>query len=361
MTITNLQVTNFRNLFSLNIELHNNCNLFYGKNGSGKTSILEAIYYLGFGRSFRTHLLKRLVNDKTDKFSLFCKIKNDSFIIPLGIERSFLNADVNQIKISGEKVRSTSELVKILPLQLLNQTVFRFFEFGPKVRRQFVDWGLFHVEPTFFSLWKKVERILEQRNAALRSESKIANIKLWDKEFVQAATELDIMRKQYITELIPLAKKIINEFLGEQFADISIEYYSGWDVNYCLSSILDEVIWRDKQFGYTSQGPQRADLLLKINNTPAQDILSRGQQKLVLYALTLAQGQLMQQKIGRNCLYLIDDLTAELDEYKQRLFINLLMQINAQIFITALNDEGLRELFSATEYKMFHVEHGAVE
>lgn len=354
MPLTNLQITNFRNLKQISFDFHPKCNLFYGSNGSGKTSILEAIYYLGLGRSFRSHLLKRIINYDANKFSIFGKVSDDNSIISIGIERSTIENE-NLIKISGDVVRSAAELAKILPLQLLNQNVYHFFEHGPKLRRQFIDWGVFHVEHTFITLWKRIEKILVHRNTLLRSKESSNQIQAWDIELSDLSNKIDKLRKEYLSKLFAILKTHLSNFLPG-YNNIEITYYPGWDVSLNLYEILRKSIARDLQLGYTFYGPHRADLTFTVSGTPAQDMLSRGQQKMLLYALKLAQGELLHNITKKNCLYLIDDLTSELDQNHRHILANALLNLDSQIFITGLDKIELESNFQNAVHQMFHVE-----
>lgn len=356
MFLSFFNINNFRNLENIHFDFTNHCNVFYGKNGSGKTSILETIYYLALGRSFRSHLLRRIVRYGTNGFSLFGKIQQINNSISVGIDRSI--ASGKRIKIAGDEVSSNIEITKLLPLQLLNQDSYRLFDDGPKARRQFIDWGLFHVEQNFLTLWRRVERIIEQRNAAIRTTSKIDVIKTWDKELSQFGFELHEHRKKYIENFIPIAKTILKKLLGD--FSINISYFPGWDTERNLESILDDTLKNDLHFGYTVTGPHRADLLITVNKIPAKDALSRGQQKLLLYGLQISQGILLKKLAQKNCIYLVDDLPAELDSQKLALIAEILLNLQAQIFVTGLTLEDLKYFCVSQNIQMFHVKHGYI-
>ena len=354
MPLSLLNIINFRNLENINLDFSDHSNIFYGKNGSGKTSILEAIYYLALGRSFRSHLLRRIIKYQTDGFSLFGKIKQPNHYISAGINRSITKG--KRIKIAGEEVSSNIEITKLLPLQLLNQDSYRLFDDGPKVRRQFIDWGLFHVEQNFLTLWRRVERILEQRNAAIRSNYN--HIKTWDTEFIQYGLELHKYRKEYIEKLIPIAQSVLQKLLCD--FSIKLSYFAGWDTERNLEDALANSLKNDLIFGYTMVGPQRADLQITIDKVPAKDALSRGQQKLLLYGLQIAQGILLKELTQKNCIYLVDDLPAELDYQKKSLLTDILLDLKTQIFVTGLSREELEKFCLFQDAKMFHVEQGAI-
>ena len=348
-------ITNFRNFETVHCNFNNRWNIFYGENGSGKTSLLEAIYYLALGRSFRSHLIRRIIKYNTDGFAIFGKVQQQNELIPVGVNRSITQG--KKIKVAGEEVSSNLEITKLLPLQLLNQDSYCLFADGPKARRQFIDRGLFHVEPDFLSLWRQVERIVEQRNAAIRTNSHQNYIKTWDKELSHFGFALHQRRTQYVDAFIPITQAVLQQLLPD--FSINISYFAGWDVQQDLGSVLANNLKNDLHLGYTILGPQRADLRCTVNKIPVKDALSRGQQKLFLYGLQISQGILFNKLTRRNYLYLLDDLPAELDSQKCFLLATILAQLESQVFVTGFMRSELAGLFAA-DSTMFHVKHGSV-
>jgi DNA replication and repair protein RecF len=356
--LIHLNITNFRNFKNVDIDLGTKINVFYGLNGSGKTSLLEAIYYLGLGRSFRTRQTNRVIQHSSTKFSLFGEILQADHLttIPIGIERE--QDGSSTIRIAGKNAKTALQLCERLPLQLINTDSYRLISDGPLYRRQFLDWGVFHQDNFFYEAWQRSQRILKQRNAGLKTAISYQQIKLWDEEFLAMAYKLDEYRSRYISEFIPLFLAVLSSLLTK--ADMQISYHRGWNPDKNLQELLEASFSRDKLLGYTQFGPHRADLRLKINAIPAQDVLSQGQQKLVAYALRLAQGRLLQQQTGKNCIYLVDDLPAELDNNKRQLVAEILAGMNSQIFVTGIEPQGLIDLSQLQEAKMFHVERGSI-
>ena len=355
MTLIRLKATNFRNITALDIEFSPHFNLLYGSNGSGKTSILEIIYFLSLGRSFRSHLSSRVINYDQSAFSLFGLIQQQGHLtLPIGIEKN--RHGKMRLKIGSETTTSLADLAKILPLQLINPDSYYLLNAGPKQRRQFLDWGVFHLEPSFYPIWQRFQRALKQRNSALQQQTDLKQLKAWDNEFCTIAEELADLRRKYINQLTPVIAQILAELI--QITGLTIDYYAGWDNHFSLINILGSGIKRDLALGYTQFGPQRADLNLKLNNIPVEDILSRGEQKLLVCALQLAQGLLLKQTIGKSCIYLLDDLPAELDLNHQQKIAHVLEGLEAQVFITALDIKALNQIKELVTTKMFHVKHG---
>ncbi len=357
MKFTRLEVKNFRNLSNILLDLNSGINILYGDNGSGKTSLLEAIYFLGLGRSFRSQLLRYIITHNHDNLVIFARIQDQGeSTIPIGIERS-LNG-FSRIRIAEQNINTHAELTKLLPLQLINARSYRWLEAGPKYRRQFIDWGVFHVEHSFLPYWQKMQRALKQRNTMLKQRLDQKQLALWDKEFIESSNILHNLRQKYIAALIPQFSELIGVLLNK--TNINLEYHPGWNTEQPLQKQLEKNLFHDAQLGYTSIGPQKADLRFKVNSIPAQDVLSRGQRKLLICALQLAQGLLLQQRTGKNCIYLIDDLPAELDIKHRQHITDVLLNINAQVFVTGVNREDLNNLSINKNIQMFHVKHGEI-
>jgi DNA replication and repair protein RecF len=364
MSLLRLKIENFRNLQSPDLELHPQCNLIYGANGSGKTSLLEAMHFLCLARSFRSHQAARIIRNEAPSFTVFGQfsIQDSASLIPAGIEKHRSND--TKIKIDGAPIRSIAELANLQPLQLINASTFHLLDAGPQHRREFLDWGVFHVEPSFFNVWKRLQIATKQRNAALRQSraathrAPSSQVKIWDKEFVSASYELDALRRSYIENFLPVFQATLGKLIA--FDALGINYQPGWDEQIPLQEILDRNFERDHVLGYTQYGPQRADLALKIRNQPLDEILSRGEQKLVTYALRHAQGLLLNQVTEKQCIYLVDDLAAELDAQNRDAILDLLQTSPFQVFITVLDHKSLASFVENASLTMFHVEQGRV-
>lgn len=354
--LTHLKADNFRNLTEFEINPSTSFNVLYGDNGSGKTSCLEAIYYLGLARSFRSRFVPRIITHEQSSLSVYAKLQSHNRMMTLGVERQ--QGGNIKIRINGEDTSITASLAEALPLQLIDSNSDHLLIGGPKPRRQFMDWGVFHVEQAFLGIWQDYSRALKQRNAALKQQMPLSQIKLWNGILSQTGTEIDAYRQRYIHELMPVFLETWQSLMGDN--NIQVIYTRGWPDDKPLSECLDESSTRDSQLGYTYFGIHRADLLLSANKIPIQDILSRGQQKLLVYALRLSQGKLLQQHTGKTCIYLIDDLSTELDQDKRQRAADVLATLGAQVFVTGVFETDLKDMLYLQGSKLFHVEHGTI-
>lgn len=356
MPISCLKVNNLRNITQAILEPAATFNVIYGENGSGKTSLLEAIYLLGVGRSFRSRNIEHVIQANSERTTVFGLLQEpNQSPLPLGIERDKSGAVT--IRINEYNVKSIAELAHYLPIQLLNQDSYQLLTGSPKFRRQFVDWGLFHVEQSFFTLWKRFYRSLQQRNAALKNRVADIEIKLWDKEFIESANLLDSVRKKYMALYIPLFEQVLQQISIQH--SIELTYRQGWRQDNSLADALKESYLRDKQFGFTHNGPHRADIDIKINKIAVSQVLSRGQQKILAYGLQLAQGLLLTESVNRHCLYLIDDMPAELDEKHMNKVLRFLEKSQAQLFLTCITPSQFKPYLD-NKGKLFHVKHGEI-
>lgn len=360
MSLSRITITGVRNLTPVNLSsLSPRINIFYGANGSGKTSVLEAVHLLGLARSFRSARLLPVIQYEVPACTVFGEVRGEGERVHhLGISRD--RQGEAQIRVDGQNARSAAQLAELLPLQVINPDSFKLLEGSPKIRRQFLDWGVFHVEPRFISAWQRLQKALKQRNSWLRHGTlDSASQAAWDREMCAASLEIDEYRRAYIETLKPVFEQVLAELLP--LDELTLSYYRGWDKARDLSEVLHQSLLRDQALGHTQFGPQRADLRLRLSGQNAADILSRGQQKLVVCALRIAQGHLVNKAKYGQCVYLVDDLPSELDSQHRRTLCRLLESLQCQVFITCVDNELLTDTWQMdTPVTMFHVEHGRI-
>ncbi len=356
MSLTRLHIDSFRNITTAQLQLGDGLNLIYGHNGSGKTSILEAIYFLGMGRSFRSHLSQRVIQNQQGQLTLFANLELQQQQAKIGLRR--FRSGETEVKINGDKVKRLSTLAETLPIQVITPESFSLLFEGPKPRRQFIDWGAFHTDKNFYMAWANVRRVLKHRNQMLKNETPYQQVQFWDKELVRYAEIVTQIRKQYVSSLNGLLKGIIEEFLPQ--IDVKVSFTRGWDSKTDYQTLLENQYPRDLAAGHTASGPHKADLRLRVGTLPVQDVLSRGQLKLLVCALRIAQGKLLKQQIDKNSIYLVDDLPSELDARHRKLLLQQLSDTGAQVFVTAIEPAAIMDSLNTPPVKVFHVEHGCV-
>jgi DNA replication and repair protein RecF len=369
VALTQLQINNVRNLRQVRLQDLQNVNVFYGSNGSGKTSVLESIHLLGMARSFRGTSVKSLITHEAESCTVFGTAALSSAVsaaggsqglgLPLGVQRNRVGEA--HIKIGGKLVRTVAELAAQLPLQVITADSFDLLTGAPGGRRQYLDWGVFHVEQQFFGQWQRFQRSIKQRNYLLR-RGKILDQELavWTQDLARTGAAINEYRKAYFQILAPRFKEIMAR-LAPSLRALDLRFQQGWDRHLTYSEALQQGLAADIEQGYTHSGPQRADIRVMSGGHLASETLSRGQQKLVVCGLKLAQGQLMSQQGRGDCTYLIDDLPSELDNAHSLLVCDVLASMQAQVFITCINDMEIRSVWPETgNLEVFHVEQGVV-
>lgn len=358
MTIELLRLTDFRNFRDAEIRPGPGVNLITGPNGSGKTSLIEAVGFLSNGRSFRTPLVQRVVSYGCESLTVYAELCSGDDRKRIGISRG--KSRDTEIRINGESVRRLAELSRELPLQILNpESMSLLGDGGPELRRSFIDWGCFFSDESFFGNWARFRNVLKQRNAALRTAGSYQSVAYWDRELVRYSEAVSEVRERYCSAIRDDLMRYLSEFLPD--FTFSIDYYQGWERDADLAGLLERSFPRDREAGYTMSGAQRADLRIKADGIPARDILSRGQLKLAVCAMKLSQGLHLEQSSGRPCTFLIDDFASELDAARRRLLSEKLSGVRGQIFVTAVDDSA--EEFSGIAggaLKRFQIRDGII-
>jgi DNA replication and repair protein RecF len=349
--LKHLEVVDFRCVARAELTLHPELSLVLGRNASGKTTLLESLFFLGRGRSFRQGPSTGLIRQGAAGFLLAGSV---------GPARSDQRVAVQyetgrfRVKIGGEERQRLADLASWVPVSVIDPEVHELVQGAPEHRRRFLDWGVFHVEQDFGETWRRYQRALRQRNAALRQGADAAALSPWSRALAPAGEAIGAARERYVERLAPTVETLAAELAG---IDLRLRYQPGWSRGKTLADALEDSVGRDQILGTTQSGPHRADLLVEFGPGKARQSLSRGQQKLVAAALVLAQVRELSLELGVRPLLLLDDPAAELDDAAQARLIGAALQTPAQRVMT-----GLRPSESATvgPHALFHVEQGRV-
>ncbi len=332
MIVTNITINGLRNVESLTLKPGTGINQLTGPNGAGKTTVLEAIFLLSYGRSFRTRKIPRLLAPGAESFDIRLEFTDPdtSFQHQAGIRKT--RDGETQLKLDFQKLNSIVEVTRLLPVKIINPDSHQLVQEGPDQRREYIDWGLFHVEQSFFQVWKQFRRALQQRNQILRLDGSSSELLAWDKELAVCGEIIHAMRKKYIEQLEPVLDGFVSAFGMRQ--TIGLKYRSGWKKDLTLIDALTAEQQQHVPPAFTTVGPHRAELVLNADEIAAKDILSRGEQKLLVYALHFAQIDLFRKATSRQPVLLLDDLTAELDSSFSGLVLDSLANTGSQAFIS---------------------------
>ena len=421
--LTQLSIHQLRNLQAVHLQL-GQCNVFVGPNGSGKTSLLESLYLLSRGKSFRHHQPKRYISHHAPHATVYAKFDNGR---SMAIQKA---QDASSImRLDQQTVYVQSALTKQLPTLLIDPSSMDILEVGSGSRRQLLDWITFHVKPGFHPQWLSYQRLLKQRNALLKQSPRLSNYQLqelaaWDKGLANHAALITHYRQQAFEEWQPLFNTLIQQLLPDYAPFIQLKFAAGYNTEMALDELLQQRLAQDCQTGYTRIGCHRADVqvlwvedeaarqqvtaqqsvesvsedtqpyeveqdsfydfdesydseeatLLGNVREQAANVLSRGEKKLLITALRLSQLPLLATAKDKATnskasvsedeilpLVLLDDITAELDDRALTILLKSLSQLSCQVFITSLEPQIMDKIgYYWPQAKLFHVKQGQV-
>jgi len=350
MAIKQIRIDNLRIIEEMVLEPKPGLNLICGENGSGKTTVLEAVYILGRGKSFRKAEQDQLIRNGQDKLTLFAHTDNGTNQHKLGFTKG---QGLTQGKLDGSRVTRMSDLAMTIPLTIITPSSHEILEMGPQYRRRFLDWGVFHVEPNFKNAFERYSRCLKQRNAALRNRGRFDNT--WDRELVEAGQVVTSLRERYFTHLAAKIESLASQLLS--IGHLEVNWARGWTDKSDLEQCIKDSEQGDIQAGYTRYGPHRADIGIKLQGQKIEKIASRGQQKMFVAVMHLAQVEVAKELSGTETIILIDDLTSELDKTNRNILLGYLAKLGNQALITGVEDISK----SGPEFAgVFHVEQGSI-
>ena len=355
MSLHKLDIYGVRNIQRESISFAPTFNFIYGQNASGKSALLEAIFILGRAKSFRSTSIKSVINFQHDHLTVSAQVlQSNGLNNTVGIQLDGKNIE---IRINQQASQKRSDLAYTLPLQLIHPKSYELLDAGPQIRREFLDWGVFHNEQNFLPAWRRYKKALLQRNVLLKSK-KTSQIDVWDKELVNYGTIVDSYRFHYLEKFTPVFVEIAEIFVPVEKFELNL--VSGWDNGKSFHQGLIDDFDKDLRYGFTHSGPHRGDLQLMINQRLAKDFISRGQLKLLVLTLKLAQVQLLMKETNKIGCILIDDFAAELDVINRSKVLSYLSKTGCQVIITATDANHFGDLRYIHNYKMFHVEHGSI-
>ncbi len=352
MILTQIDIRGLRNLREASLSPAPGFNLITGANGAGKSSVLEAIHCLSVGHSFRTRKVRELITRGEDEFTLACQMLD---VASEQTHRSGLRRHrdgTTELRLDYEEIRSIAPITQILPVKALTPDSHALIQDGPSGRRSFIDWGTFHVEQGFFDAWKVYRRALSQRNQSLKDNAPDSEVNSWDEQLVSAGTQLDAFRRNYTVSLQSTLTELLRSM--ETVFHVELSYRSGWSDGIDMAEALAKSFQNCRRFRTTTVGPHRAELQISTDGVLARQILSRGQQKLLVYAMHLAQLILLHTITNKPAIVLCDDLPSELDREQSGKILGQIAQLNSQVFLTSTEPQSLEN----TPIEMFSIAGG---
>lgn len=355
MRLQTLRVDGLRCLREVDLVPAAGFNLVLGPNGSGKTSLLEAIHLLSHGRSFRSGGQALLTARDRDAYTIYAELVIDSGTVMhrIGMGHS---REGWQLRCDGERMTSLGAVIRHCASVCFEPGSHALISGTSLERRRYLDWGVFHVEHHFLDAWQRYQRALRQRNVLLRSGASDVELDGWEQQMAQTGESIDEQRRAYCERLLPLIQAEASQ-LVPMLGALDLRFHSGWAAGQDLAQALRDARERDRQRGHTGIGPHRADWRLRFEQASHHEQLSRGQEKLTALACVLAQAELYAEDCGERPLICLDDLASELDLAHQSRLIQRLLDSTSQIWVTGT--ESPRALRDHAE-AMFHVEHGRI-
>lgn len=365
MRLASIRIRNVRALAEVAIEPGPRINVLAGPNGSGKTSFLEAVHLLSLGRSFRTRRVRAVIRHGVDSLTVSGRVlrggeEEDGAETRIGIEREATRA---RFRVDGEEVRSVSSLARRLPAMVIAPEGLKALLEGGEHRRRLLDWTLFHVEPQYLGVLQRYGHVLRQRNALLREPPRAGvaqELDAWEEQLADCGERLDSMRRLHMESdaMRGTVGRMMEELLSEP---VTWEYRSGWERGADLRGLLAAQRARDRQAGFTTAGPHRADFVWRRRRGGmARDSLSRGQGRLLVMAFEMAQAAYVAESADTRPVLLVDDLGTELDVENMQRLLSRIAALGLQVFISSVLEELTTLVRSSGTARLFHVKQGEV-
>ncbi|HET8818258.1 MAG TPA: DNA replication/repair protein RecF [Xanthomonadaceae bacterium] len=362
MHVTRLDIAGLRRFDRVSLRPAPGLNVLVGANGAGKTSVLEALHLMAYGRSFRGRVRDGLVGRSAEAVEVFIEwAEAGSAGNELRRRAGLRHAGQAWTgRLDGEAVESLGDLCAALAVVTFEPGSHVLVAGGGEPRRRQLDWGLFHVEPEFLRAWRRHARALKQRNALLKSgQRRDDQLGAWEAELADSGETITRHRERYLDQLQPHLQALVADLIPEA-GEARLGFQPGWRrEELSLADALLVARDRDLAIGHTTVGPHRADWRIDYADLPGRDQLSRGQAKLTALSFLLAQAREHAAIRGEWPVVALDDLASELDRPHQRRVLAFLEHTGAQVFISGTEAPAdLARL--ARPATMFHVEQGGV-
>lgn len=367
MLLEQLIVKNVRNLAETELRFAPGLNFLTGANGSGKTSLLESVSLLCRGKSFRTPNIRNVICHGEEGLGVWGQLQ-DEVRGSMNVAFAKNRQNETEVKINGAEVRRASELVETMPMQVITADSGEIVHGPPKIRRRFLDRGLVHERSGYLTWRREYQRVLRQRNTCLRSDPGKEQVRLldaWEERLGEIGQRIVQYQADYVDTINRRLQevKLALEEMGEASVSVSLVYHPGWsEEGEQLLSVLRSTRQRDVKLGRTLAGPHAADIRIQAGEHLAAKVLSRGEAKSLAQALNVAQADQLHRAKGRNSLFLVDELAAELDERRRMTFLDLLTHRRYQVLAASAIPLGVADTRKGQSWqcRLFHVEQGRV-
>ena len=341
MILREINAENFRNLVAAPVAFHPNVNIVVGRNGQGKTNLLEAIYFLATTKSFRTSRVASLFRFDSPTVRVAGSVERDGLTRTLS---AGMDVARRVLMINGEKV-TLSAYLNAMSVFAYSQSRLEIIRGAPEERRRFLDRGIASINPAYLEQLMRYTRVLKQRNALLHGDAASSSLEAWNDEFIAAAAIVTRAREAYVREI------------AAELPMITMIYRGSGNENE-LREHLARIRRDEIRARMSLVGPQRDTIEFLVDGRPAHDVLSGGEQKMIVLHLKFAKVALFRRRFDEPPLFLLDDIDAELDlEVLQKLLIRLPSE--TQVFATSAKESFLQAL-EAGPHRRLTIENGQV-
>jgi len=359
-----LNIINYKNLKSAELDFSQGINCFVGKNGAGKTNLLDSVYYLSFCKSYFNLTDSQVIRHNEDFFMIQGIYQRND--VEECIYAGFKRNQKKQFKRNKKEYPKLSEHIGLLPLVMISPVDERLIVEASDLRRRYIDSVISQFDKNYLEYLIKYNRALEQRNSLLKNWKNltgdtVSQLEIWDNQLALSGNIIFEKRSKFITEIKPVFQEYYSNLSGNSEI-VDLIYHSHFQ-KYDYITLLSENRERDIILGYTTKGIHRDDLELILNNYPVRQIGSQGQKKCFLIALKLAQYDFLHSRNGFSSILLLDDIFDKLDNERGSRLISLVGQNHfRQIFVTDTQKERLNSVVKETgkEYSFFEVNSGEV-
>ncbi len=365
MHIQDISVVNFKNLREVKVEFSPKLNCFIGKNGSGKTNMLDAVYYLSFCKSFSNSIDQLNINHDESFFMLNGNYRRmDSHEnISCGLKKGLKK----QFKRNSKVYKKLLEHIGLLPLVMITPSDVDLILGGSDERRKFMDGVISQYNQQYLDDLMKYNRALLQRNNLLKQFFAERNfdrelIEIWDIQLIEYGTKIHEHRKDFVEKLIPVFQRYYS-FISQENEKVSLVHQSGlYEKN--MEMLLNESLKKDLSVQFTTEGIHKDDLVFYIGDYPIKKLGSQGQMKTYLISLKLAQFDFIKEISGLKPILLLDDIFDKLDQYRVEQIVKVVAgEQFGQIFLTDTNREHLDGIIRKmdADFRIFNVDSGKVD
>ncbi len=350
MLLKKLRLDKYRNISKIFIEPSNNLTIIYGKNGQGKTNLIESIFMLANARPFRFSKISDHICHGFKTATICGTVQNEGIENEIFIQ---LENSARRVSINGKNIQNALELHGKLVVVLFSPDDVVMVKFGPEIRRRYFDRSLYTAERNFLHNYQNYYHTLKQRNALLKTNN-YETLDIWTEQLADAGNLIMEERQRYIIKLQKLFQKNYQRISG-QHEKVEIKYKP--DVTINLKNALLKQLEQDKLHKNTGLGPHRDDILFFIDGKPLKVYGSQGQQRSFVLALKMAEMNYINETFGEQPLLLLDDIASELDKERMMNLLTFIHQQKLQTLVTTTDINNFLPILQ-NDSRLLQVEGG---